>query len=219
MDTTETYYIYKICCDDIDEFYIGSTQSVRHRKSRHKGVCNIETRKGHNAKNYQTIRANGGWDNWRMVVIEEMPNTTKIGARIREEFYRVELKATLNTRSAYNHLTPQEYKKKYDQAHSEEKKEYNKEYNVTHKEERAEYYQKNKEYIDERQKKYRATHIEKVKEYQKEYRATHNKEYRATHCEEMNKKQREYRATHREEINRKQREYKARKKAEKLSAI
>ena len=168
-----TYYIYKICCEDasIADFYVGSSKNIRDRKSKHKGVCNNETWRGHNYKIYQTIRANGGWNNWRMVVIEEMSNTTLIGARIREEFHRVELKATLNTYSAYTGLTKEEYKKKYDETHSEEKKEYNKEYNATHKEEIAEYYQKNKEYIDERQKKYQKTHKDELNRKKREYRA------------------------------------------------
>ena len=139
MDTTETYYIYKICCDDIDEFYIGSTQSIRHRKTKHKSHSNGDKR---NYKIYQTIRQNGGWDNWRMVVIEEMPNTTKIGATIREEFYRVELKASLNSQSACSGLTVKEYQKQYRATHREEAKEYKRQYyqkqkesNATHREE------------------------------------------------------------------------------------
>ena len=102
-----TYYIYKICCEDdsITEFYVGSSKNVRDRKSKHKNACNKETTKGYNYKIYQTIRANGGWNNWRMVVIEEMPNTTKIGATIREEFYKEEKK---------------EYQRKYRATHREE---------------------------------------------------------------------------------------------------
>tara|TARA_R110000824_G_scaffold397527_1_gene600500 strand:+ start:201 stop:833 length:633 start_codon:yes stop_codon:yes gene_type:complete len=200
----ETYYIYKICCDDVPEFYIGSTQSVRHRKGSHKKRCNG---KSDNYKIYQTIRANGGWNNWRMVVIEEMPNTTKIGAKIQEEFHRVELKATLNMRSAYSGLTKEEYQKKYKATHNEEIKEQQREYNQTHKEEIKEY-----------KKEYYQSHSEEIKEYKKEYRATHSeeiKEYNATHREELNEYQKEYRAIHKEEINRKRRESRARKKAEK----
>ena len=193
-----TYYIYKICCEDasIADFYVGSSKNIRDRKSKHKGVCNNETWRGHNYKIYQTIRANGGWNNWRMVVIEEMSNTTLIGARIREEFHRVELKATLNTYSAYTGLTKEEYIKKYDETHKEEKKEYR----ATRSEEIKEY-----------NKEYKATHKEEIKKQQDKYRI----EYRATHREEINRKQIEHRATHREEINRKSRETYAMKKAEK----
>ena len=139
-----TYYIYKICCEDdsITEFYVGSSKNVRDRKSKHKNACNKETTKGYNYKIYQTIRANGGWNNWRMVVIEEMPNTTKIGATIREEFYRVELKASLNSQSACSGLTVKEYQKQYRATHREEAKEYKRQYyqkqkesNATHREE------------------------------------------------------------------------------------
>jgi hypothetical protein len=162
-----TYYIYKICCEDdsITEFYVGSSKNVRDRKSKHKNACNKETTKGYNYKIYQTIRANGGWNNWRMVVIEEIPNTTKIGATIREEFYRVELSATLNMIRAYRSDEQRkeelkENKKKWDENNKEHKKKYHNEYNQIHKEEKKEY-----------QRKYRATHREEINKTQRESRA------------------------------------------------
>jgi predicted GIY-YIG superfamily endonuclease len=66
-----SYYIYKICCDDLPEFvYVGSTKAFRQRKNEHKSNCNNDNKK-HNFKLYQTIRENGGWENWRMVIIDE----------------------------------------------------------------------------------------------------------------------------------------------------
>jgi predicted GIY-YIG superfamily endonuclease len=63
-----SYIIYKICCDDLPEYiYVGSTKSIIKRKSQHKIHCN----NGNTRKLYTTIRENGGWNNWRMVIIEE----------------------------------------------------------------------------------------------------------------------------------------------------
>ncbi len=99
-----TYYIYKICCEDplITDFYIGSSKNIRDRKSKHKSACNGDKI---NLKIYQIIRANAGWENFRMVIIEELPDTTRIAAQIREEYWRVELSATMNTNRAYSDIT------------------------------------------------------------------------------------------------------------------
>lgn len=151
-----TYYIYKICCNDnaCTDFYIGSTQNVRQRKSKHKTNCNSDKSNRFNLLVYKKIREYGGWDNWRMVVIEEMPNTTLIQARIREEHYRLELQATLNMFSAYNGLARDEYFKKYREENKEEIAERNKEYYENKKdailEQQKVYYEKNKDAINAR---------------------------------------------------------------------
>ena len=93
--------IYKICCDDINDFYIGSTTDFTKRKNYHKSACNNEGSKAHNLKVYQTIRANGGWDNWRMVEIERYPCNNRQEAHMREEQIRMALNATLNIYRAW----------------------------------------------------------------------------------------------------------------------
>jgi hypothetical protein len=126
-------------CNDVSitEFYVGSTLAFRKRKHQHKSICNNPNNKNYNVKIYEIIRENGGWDNWRMVIIEEMEEgTTLIQSRIREEYYRVELQATLNIQSAYTGLTKEEYKKEYMKEYnqSDKRKEYRKEYRQTNKE-------------------------------------------------------------------------------------
>ena len=81
-----SYYIYKICCDDCPDFvYVGSTKSFRHRKYQHKCCCNKENSAKYNRKLYTTIRENGGWDNWRMVIIEECKELSFTEERFKEE--------------------------------------------------------------------------------------------------------------------------------------
>lgn len=148
------YCIYKIVCNDVSvtDFYVGSTKCFRKRKWDHKYYCNTEKNKKYNKKTYQTIRANGGWDNWRMVIIEEMEEgTTKIQALIREEYYRVELQATLNMIKCATGLTKQEYKKEYNQ--TEKQKKYRKEYKQTNKEYKEKQKIYNKEYYKKRKEK------------------------------------------------------------------
>jgi hypothetical protein len=147
------YCIYKIVCNDINvtEFYIGSTLAFRKRKYQHKNSCKDEKQKSYKFKIYQTIRDNGGWDNWRMVIIEEMKEgTTTVQARIREEHYRVELQSTLNTYSAYDKQIEKykEYQKEWRETNKDEQKEYMKEYQLTEK-----YKQYKKEYMKEYRKK------------------------------------------------------------------
>jgi len=121
-----SYYIYKICCDNLlDYVYVGSTRSIRHRKYQHKYRCNNENDKAHyNNKLYTTIRANGGWDNFRMVLIEDLGKVSFTNARIREEHWRIELKANLNMQKC--HITEEEFK--------EDKKEYDKKYSKKYRE-------------------------------------------------------------------------------------
>ncbi len=92
-----SYYIYKICCDDLPEFnYIGSTKSFRNRKYLHKQRAITQ-----NTKLYTTIRENGGWDNWRMVIVEDCGKISFTEARIKEEEYRVKLNANLNSQRCH----------------------------------------------------------------------------------------------------------------------
>ena len=157
-----TYYIYKICCcdDSTNEFYIGSTVNITVRKYQHKTACNGNKL---NQKIYTTIRQNGNWENWRMCVIQQIPNCSKIEARIREEELRVELGAVLNSNRAYNELTLAERSR--------------------------EYKDQNKEAINERQKVYYQNNKEKINEKSKEkfncgcggrYTKTHEKRHKSS---------------------------------------
>ena len=145
-----SYYIYKICCDDLPNFvYVGSTKAFRQRKRQHKSSCN----NNNNIKLYQTIRENGGWDNWRMVIIEECGEISFTQAKIKEEEHRVKLNANLNMLKC--HTTEEERKEQKKEnfknwnTNNEIRKEYMKEYRKNNKEKinesRRQYYQKNKE--------------------------------------------------------------------------
>ena len=74
MDYSKTI-IYKIVCNDLEikETYVGHTTNMVKRRYSHKSSCNNEKCIHHNYKIYQTIRANGGWDNWSVIQICEFP--------------------------------------------------------------------------------------------------------------------------------------------------
>jgi hypothetical protein len=90
--------IYKIVCDDLNvtDNYVGSTTDFRKRKSTHKSICNNPNSKDYNRKIYQTIRDNGGWDNWTMIEIEKYPCTDNNEALARERYWVEKLNSSLN---------------------------------------------------------------------------------------------------------------------------
>jgi hypothetical protein len=117
-----SYHIYKICCDDCPEFvYVGHTKAFRQRKRQHKIDCYNENSKKYNEKIYTTIRENGGWDNWRMVIVEECGEITFTEARIKEEEYRVKLNANMNSHRCY--IADTNYHQNYSKKWYEENKE------------------------------------------------------------------------------------------------
>jgi hypothetical protein len=88
--------IYKIYCNDksINDVYVGHTTNFTKRKYQHKIACNNLDNK---LKIYDTIRQNGGWDNWDMVEIAKYNCKDKTEARIKEQQYYEALNATLNS--------------------------------------------------------------------------------------------------------------------------
>ena len=118
------YIFYKITCDDLPEYiYIGSTVHFIKRKCDHKITCNNPNRKGHNIKLYQTIRDNGGWEKWDIIVIDEAKQVTLTEARIKEESLRKEYNGNLNSQKAYRSV---EEAKEYEKEHKKEHYELNK---------------------------------------------------------------------------------------------
>ena len=156
MTTTENAmkvgYIYKIVCLDpeITDTYVGSCQAFRTRKSNHKTKCN-NPEYNHNV--YQFIRANGGWANWSMLVIETVHYTIKHELLIRERFYIEFLRATLNKYIPTRGLQ-ERYKAYYKNNKAridENNKEHSKAYRDANKARISEYYkayyENNKAYI------------------------------------------------------------------------
>lgn len=92
--------IYKIYCKDdaITDIYVGHTTNFNVRKYQHKNACNNCKI---NTKIYNSIRANGGWDNWDMVEIAKYNCKDSTEARIKEQYHYEELKASLNSCPPY----------------------------------------------------------------------------------------------------------------------
>lgn len=93
------YIIYRISVADYT--YIGSTKDFKQRKIEHKSACSNINSKSHNCKVYQIVRENGGWENCEIIPIEEYECENNIQAHIREEYWRREYDAKMNTYKAH----------------------------------------------------------------------------------------------------------------------
>jgi hypothetical protein len=147
--------IYKIVCHDynVKDLYVGHTTDLVKRRAIHKYACNNASHKSHNLKIYLTIRDNGGWENWSIIVVEKYDDCKDAeGARTRERFWFEQLNATLNSikplsTSDEKHNYYKEYLKQYREVNKEKTKEYNLTY-------MKDYYIKNKDKIIKQQKEY-----------------------------------------------------------------
>ena len=101
-DYAKTIIYHFVCEDDtITNTYVGSTTDFSSRKSKHKKACIDENNKEYNQKKYTLIRENGGWENWKMMPLEEYPCENSIQARMREQYWINTLKSDMNSDRAY----------------------------------------------------------------------------------------------------------------------
>jgi hypothetical protein len=144
--------MYKIVCNDltITEVYVGHTTNWIKRKNGHKSCCNNKNTKKYTMKIYTIIRANGGWTNWSMVLIEDFPCTNLLEACKRERELYEQYDAKMNTVKPY--VTEEDFKEKssaYRAANIDKIKE-----------KRDAYYAANRDKVNERQAAYHAANKE-----------------------------------------------------------
>jgi hypothetical protein len=188
------YTMYKICPKNknLNYCYIGETTNFTNRKRQHiKNTTNPNDKKHYHLKHYDTIRQNGGWDEWEMVEIEKFNGKTKLEARIREQELIKEHNANLNMLNAYiteeervaikkaitekfrieNKAKIREQEKKYKEEHkdiiAEQMKKYREENKEKIRAKTKEYIENNKEKHDETQKAWREKNKEILKEKRK----------------------------------------------------
>jgi hypothetical protein len=140
------YIIYKILIIEKPEFiYVGSTKNFTRRKNEHKSRSNFNQ---NNELLYKTINENGGWANCEMNPVEKITVESCIDARIREEYWRRELNANLNSKQCFT--TEQEHKD-------------------THNKNKMISYYRHQEMNIGKSKQYREAHPEKMKQLKKEW--------------------------------------------------
>ena len=179
--------IYKIVCNDLNikQCYYGSTTNFDQRVKDHKKRCNSNIDKNRNCPKYKFIRENGGWQNWKMIIIQYFPCNSK---RELERAERYEMEQDDNRLNVYlpsrtseeRKYRDQESNKKWRQNNKEILSEKNKKYRQDNKEILSEkykdFYEKNKEQILEKGKKWYEKNKEKILENKKEYYENNKKE-------------------------------------------
>ena len=157
------YVVYKIVClSNPDLVYVGSTANFYNRRIAHKTRCNNPNDKSHNSRFYLTMRENGGWENWNMVIIDEQKQLTLIKSRMIEEEWRLKLNANLNSIRCFTTDEEKKEQHKYTKEHYERNQD-----NILKKQ--RERYEKNKDTICEKQKEYREKNKDIIRAKSKEY--------------------------------------------------
>ena len=88
-------YIYQLTCKTPDSkySYISYTTNLTQRKYKHKRETLDSS---YRSKLYDCIRKNGGWSNWRCVILEDCYCSNELQARERASFYIIKMKPNLN---------------------------------------------------------------------------------------------------------------------------
>jgi len=142
--------IYIIKCRDekIQNVYIGSTFDFNQRCASHRSISKNPKQKGYNIYLYEFIRENGGFENWRIEILEINYFESKEQLRFQEREYMKEYPLLLNTNQAA--ITENERKEKikiFKEIWVKENRERCKIHN-------KKWIQKNKEKINEYQREY-----------------------------------------------------------------
>ena len=161
IDYSNTMF-YKIVCNDLSkkELYVGHTTNWNKRKVAHKARCNSALDTHSNLPLYAYIKANGGFDNFSMILIEKCDCADNLEAGKRErqliELYEANLNCRIPTRTSLEwHHENKERNNSYREANKEHKKKVDKQYR-----------EKNKDKVDE----YRKQWVEQNKEALAEYK-------------------------------------------------
>ena len=154
--------------ETIRDHYIGSTCRPDKRFSQHRSTCNNPDDIHYNLKVYQHIRANGGFEEWQISVLE-IHTLTKKDAHIHERWLIELYESALNTQ------VPSRTHTEYYASHREEKRAHDQAYRSTCREEinakQRERQAANRESVNAYQRAYRSANREKYTAYQRAYRA------------------------------------------------
>jgi len=187
-------YIYKLIKKDAindDMIYIGSTEDINDRMSKHKYSCNNIKHCKYNYKVYKYIRDNGGWNEWKYEIIDEVEVALREDAGIYEGEYIIKYDAI----NKLNDVVAGRCLNKSKNQYHKEKYQRNKEV-ISQKS--KEKYQRNKEVISQKSKEKYQRNKEKISQKCKE-KYERNKE-------DILQRVTEYRNKNKDAINQRRRE-------------
>ena len=203
----EKTVVYSIFCKDqtVNDTYVGHTTDFCQRYKGHKSSCNNELSRSYKYKLYTTIRENGGWDNWDMLIIEDYPCNNVVEARERERYWIEFLSSSLNI------VIPNRSKKEYSQLYNIINREHlsacAKIYRENNQDKIKAYIENNKEKINELKKEWYEEHkpaiLEKAKEYYEEHKdekLAYQTQYADEHKDNIKSYQTEYREKNKDKL-------------------
>jgi len=166
--------VYKLECKNLEttDLYVGSTCNFNRRKQKHKSACTNENGRDYNYPVYQYIRQHGGWSNWQMILVEEVPCQNKKQLNRTEAKYIKDLGAVLNYSIPCR--TVKEYYEDNKEVISKKAKEYYEDNREVIAKKAKEYYEDNREVISKKAKEYYEDNNQIIKEKSKEYREKNN---------------------------------------------
>jgi len=174
-----------------DMIYIGSTEDINDRMSKHKYSCNNIKHCKYNYKVYKYIRDNGGWNEWKYEIIDEVEVALREDAGIYEGEYIIKYDAI----NKLNDVVAGRCLNKSKNQYHKEKYQRNKEV-ISQKS--KEKYQRNKEVISQKSKEKYQRNKEKISQKCKE-KYERNKE-------DILQRVTEYRNKNKDDINERRRE-------------
>jgi len=171
-------YIYKLIhknATNDDMIYIGSTINIIIRMRLHKSSCIKPYNEKYHYKVYKYIRQNGGWENWKYEIIDEVEIANKYEGYKYEKEYITKYDCLNKLNTQLTGLTKKEcgeteedYKRRMDIEYKKRNKE-------KLKEQSKEYRLKNHEIILQKQKEWRERNKEIISKRQKERREINKK--------------------------------------------
>jgi len=213
---------YSNCCiykiqhmDKEDLVYVGHTTNFTKRKYQHKSSCKNESSKEYNLKVYQMIRANGGWEAFKMIEVEKYACNDKREASRRENEIMEELNTNMNKiRSFVSEEETLERNRQYAENNKDRYKEYRENNKERINERNKQYYENNKVIISEQQKESYLKNKEQFKEKHKTYYEK-NKEhiklkaklFREKNQDKIKKYRKEYHMKNKDVLNSKSKQY------------
>lgn len=108
----KVFVVYKITCkENLNLFYIGSSNNLCRRKIEHKSICKNPNSHSYHLKVYDIIRNNGNFENFEFDIIETVELQKDL--KDREEYYIKILKPLMNTAKGNTSKKEREYHKQY----------------------------------------------------------------------------------------------------------
>lgn len=179
------YTFYKLVCNDqnIKEVFVGYTSSLTLKltlnvhKNKYKDIKSTECNRGI----YKIVRANGGWSDWSIKILEKCYFRDKVEADIKKKKWMEKNPFNVNTKRPF--VTAEENKEYHDK--------YNIEYNIDNRvsiaKRKKEYYSNNEIWISERNKNYQINNKDAIAEKRRKYYID-NKAKILARCREAYKK-------------------------------